>query len=95
MSWVVMFSPRSPGAMSKPLLRSSSNSSAWIRCTWRRFGRPDRSARCVAVLDLLAHMAVALDAEAREQADAERRRLAEVMAAAEADGDDAGHAREL
>jgi hypothetical protein len=30
---VVTFSPISPGAMSNPAARNSSNSSAWIRCT--------------------------------------------------------------
>jgi hypothetical protein len=35
---VVMFSPRSPGAMTKPKSLISSNNSDWIRCTWRRFG---------------------------------------------------------
>ena len=44
-----------------------------------------------AVLDRLAHMGVAGDAESREQANAQGRRLAEVMAAAGADGDDAAH----
>src|SRR4051794_17050415 len=35
---VVTFSPMSPGETSKPAAFSSSCSSAWIRCTWRRFG---------------------------------------------------------
>ena len=43
------------------------------------------------VLDRLAHMGVAGDAQSREQANAQGRRLAEVMAAAGADGDDAAH----
>src|SRR5690606_25674448 len=35
---VVTFSPMSPGPTLNPAARSSSNSSEWIRWTWRRFG---------------------------------------------------------
>jgi hypothetical protein len=49
----------------------------------------------VEMLDPLAHMGVAFDAQAGQQADAEARRLAEVMAATEADGDYSGHANSL
>ena len=42
------------------------------------------------MLDPCPQMAVALDAEPSQQANAERWNLAEVMAAAERDGEDAG-----
>ena len=44
-----------------------------------------------AVLDRLAHMGVAGDTQSLEQANAEARRLAEVMAGAKADRCDAAH----
>jgi hypothetical protein len=43
------------------------------------------------MLDRLAHMRVTGDAKAGQQADAQTWRLAEVMAAAKADGDDTAH----
>jgi len=46
-----------------------------------------------AVLDRLAHMGVAGDAETLQQANAEIRRLAEVMAGTRANGNDAAHMR--
>lgn len=43
------------------------------------------------MLDRLAHMGVADDTQAPEQANAQARRLAEVMAGAKADGDDVAY----
>src|SRR5437868_8331188 len=44
-----------------------------------------------AVLDALAHMGIAGDTQPRQQANAQARRLAEVMAGAKADRDNAAH----
>ena len=74
---VVMFSPSSPGKISKPCVWSSARRSDSSRWTWQRLGWVGIFADEVAVTDEGAAVGVALHAEAGEKRDGELRLFAE------------------